>query len=114
MNKFPIIEKLMLPVIVKDGGYYVSATYLEDTFERAPLVYGGDQTFPTGWSTRNYESDTHRARLLCVEPLQETPKTKSEEALDFVQFVANELSDKFLTSGEIYKKAMRILEMKDE
>ena len=120
MSNFKNIEKLGLKVetcrnAFGDKDFVINAISLESLLQSAQVVYGVmDQNKPNEFYEFNYyqqKGDTHRALLLCVEPLKK--KTKAEAALEFVEkFKSGMLSHVGYLEAE--KEAKRILEMKDE
>lgn len=108
MSNFKTIEKLGLEVRTIAGCEVIFAREIENLLQSAQVVYGNIEDY--GWSRKLIDTDTHRALLLCVEPLKK--KTRAEAALEFVESLAKDTT-KFWNVATL-DEAKRILEMKDE
>lgn len=116
MSNFKNIRKLGLSITTWGGDPRTSAVLaheLETLLQSAQVVYGASYKKATEseWSTEPMNVDTHRALLLCVEPIKK--QTKAEAALEFIKKCKD--GDIYeMHANEVMKEAKRILDMKDE
>ena len=114
MSNLKNIEKLGLTIFdYKEPHHHfaVDAEELEALLQFAQVVYGASyrKSSESEGSTEPMNVDTHRALLICIEPLKK--KTKAEAALELLGKLAN---DPAYYSSLGAAEAKRILEMKDE
>lgn len=114
MSTFKTIEKLGLKVTHIAGQGVVSANNLELILQSAQVVYGSmDENKPNEFYEFDYyqqAGDTHRALLLCLEPI--IKKTKAEMALELLQEMLDDCLPMQGSEHDFAIKAKRILEMK--
>lgn len=121
MSKYPLIEKMGLKVAKVDAGEVhwheaVNATDLQAVLEKATVVYGSDEMKVSkenyhGWYNEEVKGDTHKALLICVEPIKKEPaKIKihiyKDEQGNFASEVADEQVSvmggyKYVTTKEV-------------
>ena len=112
MSTYKNIEKMGLDLLYAyqcdKKATVIYAEDLESILQSAQVVYGCPEGLFRTTGKPN-EVDTHRALLLCVEPIKK--KTKAEAALELLEIIAK---DPAYYSSLGAAQAKRILQMKDE
>lgn len=107
MNEYPLIQVMGLKVYQDEFSSVVRADDIEKALQDAPEVYGhGTQN----WDFLLGENDSHKARLVCIQPMKK--KTKAEAAIELLREMIKDSSIELQGYEHDYALAIKkILEM---